>query len=125
MTAQLLIIGNAGADPELRFTKNGKQLCELRVAVNWQDRDANGEQTKTTEWFRVTIWGPQAERAAEVIRRGDRVMAYGRFKTREYDDRDGNRRKSLELTADVCQQISGRSEERAAVDDARLDDLPF
>jgi single-strand DNA-binding protein len=100
--SKVMIIGNLGRDPEMRYTPNGRQVTEFSVAVTHRGRDAatNEWADLGTDWFRVTVWGDRAERAAEEFRKGNRVFVEGRFKTREYDAKDGSKRTSLEITAD-------------------------
>lgn len=94
-------IGNLGRDPEMRYTPNGKQVTEFSVAVNQGTKNREtGEWSDDTDWFRVTVWGDRAEAAAEKLRKGNSVFVEGRFKTREYDAKDGSRRTSMEVTAD-------------------------
>jgi single-strand DNA-binding protein len=144
--SKVMIIGNLGRDPEMRYTPNGRQVTEFSVAVTHRGRDAQtGEWAdQGTDWFRVTVWGDRAERAAEEFRKGNRVFVEGRFRTREYDAKDGTHRTSLEITADnvIALERRGRDEEgafsgapssssggsqpgRAPSDDTDIDDLPF
>ena len=113
--SKAMIIGNLGRDPEMRYTPNGRQVTEFSVAVTHRGRDAaTGEWAdQGTDWFRVTIWGDRAERAAEEFRKGNRVFVEGRFRTREYDAKDGTRRTSLEITADnvIALERKGRDDE--------------
>jgi single-strand DNA-binding protein len=94
---KMMIIGNLGADPELRYTPNGKAVTELRVAVNNNQRGADGEWVEETLWFRVSVWEQAAERLAEQLRKGNKVYAEGQLRQREYETRDGEKRTSLEL----------------------------
>jgi single-strand DNA-binding protein len=100
--AKVMIIGNLGRDPEMRYTPNGRPVTEFSVAVSHRSRDAQtGEWSDDqTDWYRVTVWGDRAERTAEQFRKGNRVFVEGRFRTREYEARDGQKRVSLEVTAD-------------------------
>jgi single-strand DNA-binding protein len=152
--SKVMIIGNLGRDPEMRYTPNGRAVTEFSVAVTHSSRDPQtGEWSDDqTDWFRVTVWGDRAERTAEQFRKGNRVFVEGRFKTREYEAKDGTHRTSLEITADnvIALERRGRDEEgsfsapsanvdraepvpagggvrptRAAADDTELDDLPF
>jgi single-strand DNA-binding protein len=147
---KVMIIGNLGADPEMRYTPSGRPVTELRVAVNQSTKNQQtGEWVEATDWFRVSIWGDRAERAAENLRKGNRVFVEGRFKTREYESRDGQKRTSLEITADSLVNLEKRTREegegefaaaaaparqpagnggsapRGGFDDTELDDLPF
>ncbi len=94
---KMMIIGNLGADPELRYTPNGKAVTDLRVAVNNNQRGADGEWVEETLWFRVSVWEQAAERLAEQLRKGNKVFAEGQLRVREFDGRDGEKRQSLEL----------------------------
>ncbi len=147
--SKVMIIGNLGRDPEMRYTPNGRQVTEFSVAVTHRGRDQQtGEWAdQGTDWFRVTIWGDRAERAAEQFRKGNRVFVEGRFRTREYDAKDGTHRTALEITADnvIALERPSRDDEgefaaaaparssapagngggSRGFDDTELDDLPF
>ena len=94
---KMMIIGNLGADPELRYTPGGKAVTDLRVAVNNNQRGPDGEWVEETLWFRVSVWEQAAERLAEQLRKGNKVFAEGQLRAREYEARDGQKRTSLEL----------------------------
>lgn len=94
---RMQIIGNLGADPELRYTPSGKAVTTIRVAVNDRVRGPDGEWTDDTMWIGVDVWEQQAERIAEQLRKGNKVYAEGQLKLREYDARDGQRRTAVEL----------------------------
>jgi single-strand DNA-binding protein len=94
---KIMIIGNLGADPELRYTPSGKAVTELRVAVNDNRKGPDGEWIEETLWFRVSVWEQQAERMAEQLRKGNKIYAEGQLRAREYEARDGQKRTSLEL----------------------------
>ena len=150
---KVMIIGNLGSDPEMRYTPNGKAVTQFNVAVNQNTKNQQtGEWIEETDWFRVTIWGDRAERAAENLRKGNKVFVEGRFKTREFEGRDGQKRTALEITADSIVNLERRGREedgsfnaagaegsfagatasrpagaaaRPGGDDTELDDLPF
>jgi single-strand DNA-binding protein len=94
---KMMIIGNLGADPELRYTPSGKAVTDLRVAVNDNRKGPDGEWIEETLWFRVSVWEQQAERLAEQLRKGNKIYAEGQLRAREYEARDGQKRTSLEL----------------------------
>ena len=94
---KMMIIGNLGADPELRYTPGGKAVTELRVAVNDNRKGPDGEWIEETLWFRVSVWKQVAERLAEQLRKGNKIYAEGQLRAREYEARDGQKRTSLEL----------------------------
>jgi single-strand DNA-binding protein len=107
-----MIIGNLGADPEMRYTPNGRPVTQFNVAVNQSTKNQqSGEWVEATDWFRVSVWGDRAERAAETLRKGNKVFVEGRFKTREFEGRDGQKRTSLEITADSVVNLEKRSRE--------------
>jgi single-strand DNA-binding protein len=93
----MMIIGNLGADPELRYTPGGKAVANLRVAVNDRHRGPDGEWVEDTQWFRVELWDQAAERAAERFRKGNKVFAEGQLRVREYEGNDGQKRSSVEI----------------------------
>ena len=107
--SKAMIIGNLGRDPEMRYTPNGRPVTEFSVAVNQSTKNQQtGEWVEATDWFRVTVWGDRAERTAEQFRKGNRVFVEGRFRTREYEAKDGQKRISLEITADNVVSLEAR-----------------
>ena len=113
--SKVMFIGNLGRDPEMRYTPNGKAVTEFSVAVTHRGRDPQtGEWADLgTDWFRVSIWGDRAERAADEFRKGMRVLVEGRFRTREYEAKDGQKRISLDVSADnvIAMDRKGRDDE--------------
>jgi single-strand DNA-binding protein len=109
---KVMIIGNLGADPEMRYTPSGRPVTQFNVAVNQSTKNQQtNEWIEETDWFRVSIWGDRAERAAETFRKGNKVFVEGRFKTREFEGRDGQKRTSLEITADSLVNLEKRNRE--------------
>ena len=94
---KMMIIGNLGADPELRYTPGGKAVTNIRVAVNDNRKGPDGQWIEETLWMRVEVWDQAAERAAEQLRKGHKVYAEGQLRAREYEGNDGQKRTSLEL----------------------------
>ncbi|HEV2121188.1 MAG TPA: single-stranded DNA-binding protein [Chloroflexota bacterium] len=86
-----IIVGNLGADPEKRYTQDGRPVTRFRVAVNTNRRDKDGNWQEQTQWFGVTAFGRQAEMAAERLTKGSRVYVDGRLETRTVDGPDGRR----------------------------------
>ena len=111
--SKVMIIGNLGRDPEMRYTPNGRPVTEFSVAVTHSSRDQQtGEWAdEATDWFRVTVWGDRAERTAEQFRKGNRVFVEGRFRTREFERKDGTKGISLEITADNVIAFERKSRE--------------
>ena len=109
---KVMIIGNLGADPEMRYTPSGRPVTQFNVAVNQSTKNQQtNEWVEATDWFRVSVWGDRAERAAENLRKGNKVFVEGRFKTREFEGRDGQKRTSLEITADSLVNLEKRNRE--------------
>jgi len=96
---QILLIGRAGNDPEMRYTPSGTPVTNFSLAVNNNRRDQNGEWTEETEWFRVTAWERQAESVNQYLAKGRRVFVDGRLSTRQYTSSSGEARTSLEVRA--------------------------
>ena len=109
---KVIIVGNLGRDPELRYTAQGTPVCTFSLATNERRKDRNGEMQDQTTWFRVTLWNRQAETASQYLQKGRQVYIEGRLRVEEYIDRDGKPRQSLEVTATDMQFIGGRGEEQ-------------
>lgn len=93
----VVLAGNLGADPEIRFTPRGQKVANLRLAVEDRQR-IEGEWSSTTDWFAVVAWGRLAD-IAEGLAKGDRIVVAGRLKTRSWDDQGGKRRTVVEVVA--------------------------
>jgi single-strand DNA-binding protein len=115
---RIILVGNLGRDPELRYTAQGTPVCTFSMATNERRKDRNGEMQDHATWFRVTLWNRQAETASQYLQKGRQVYIEGRLRVEEYIDRDGKPRQSLEVTATDMQFIGGRGDdvpvERAA-----------
>jgi single-strand DNA-binding protein len=112
---RIILVGNLGRDPELRYTPQGTPVCSFSLATNERRKDRSGEMQDQTTWFRVTLWGRQAETASQYLQKGRPVYIEGRLRVEEWTDRDGKPRQTLEVTATDMQFIGGnRSEEPAA-----------
>lgn len=108
---KIIIVGNLGRDPELRYTPQGNAVCSFSVATNEKRKDKNGDFQDVTTWFRITLWGKQAEAASKYLTKGRPVYIEGRLRIEEYTDKDGNNRQSLEVTATDMQFIGSRGDE--------------
>lgn len=104
-----ILIGNLGADPEIRHTAGGNAVTNLSLATTetWRDRQS-GEQQEKTEWHRVVMFGKLAEIAGEYLRKGSKVYVEGRLQTRKWQDRDGNDRWTTEVVANEMQMLDSR-----------------
>ena len=104
---KIIIVGNLGKDPELRYTPQGTAVCSFSVATNEKKKDKSGELQDVTTWFRVTLWNRQAENASKYLTKGSPVYIEGRLRVEEWTDRDGNNRYTLEVQGSDMQFISG------------------
>ncbi len=102
---KIILVGNLGRDPELRYTPQGTPVCSFTMATNEKRKGAGGDQQDITTWFRVTIWGQRAEVASKYLTKGSPVYIEGRLRMEEYTDRDGKQRQSLEVQATEMQFI--------------------
>jgi single-strand DNA-binding protein len=111
---KIILVGNLGRDPELRYTPQGTPVCSFSLATNERRKDRNsGENHDVTTWFRVTLWGRQAETASQYLTRGNPVYIEGRLRVEAWTDRDGKQRHSLEVQATDMQFIGGNKSESA------------
>lgn len=106
---KVILVGNLGRDPELRYTKNGQAVANFSVATSesWQSRDGGGREERT-EWHRVVAWAKTAELCAQYLSKGRTVYVEGQLRTREWEDREGNKRQTTEIHAQTVQFIGGR-----------------
>ncbi len=112
---KIIVIGNLGRDPELRYTPQGNAVCDFSVATNEKRRDKSGELQSVVTWFKITLWNKQAENASKYLTKGSSVYIEGRLRIEEWTDRDGNNRYSLEVNATDMQFLSGgRNDETGA-----------
>jgi len=108
---KLILVGNLGRDPELRYTPQGTPVCSFTLATNEKRKDRAGENQDVTTWFRVTLWGRQAETASQYLSKGRPVYIEGRLRVEEWTDKDGKQRHTLEVHATDMQFIGGRGDE--------------
>ena len=106
---KVIVLGNLGKDPEVRYTPNGNAVCNLRIATtrNWKNKDS-GEKMEETEWHSVVLYDRQAEIAGEYLKKGRPVYVEGRLKTRKWTDKEGQERYTTEIVADSMQLLGGR-----------------
>lgn len=98
--AKVMLIGNLGSDPEMRFTPSGTPVTSFSIATNRVYTAPDGERKQETEWFRVSAWRKQAESCNQFLTKGKLVYVEGSLRTRTWEDRDGQRRTTLEVNAD-------------------------
>ncbi len=109
---KIMVIGNVGRDPELRMTPNGTPVAEFSVAVN-RVFNSGDQRSEETTWFRVSCWRGLGERAQQILQKGRLVYVEGRLRAREWTDRDGKNRTSLEIDATDFQVLDSRRDREA------------
>ncbi len=109
MVNKVILIGNLGADPELRYTPNGMAVATLRVATSrtWKDKD--GQKQDETEWHRVIVWDKSAEFCGNYLSKGSKIYLEGRLQTRKWKDKDGVDRYTTEIVAATVQNLTPRA----------------
>jgi len=107
---RVVMTGNLTRDPELRNLPSGMSVCSLRVASNTRRKDSNGEWGDKANYFSVTVWGAQGENCARYLSKGRPVALDGRLEWREWQDKDGNKRESIDIVADSVQFLGGRED---------------
>ena len=96
---KVMVIGNLGRDPEMRFTPNGKSVANFTIASNRSWKSSDGDWHTETEWFNVVVWANLAEFAKENFKKGNLVYVEGRLQSRSWQDHDGNKHRSIEIIA--------------------------
>lgn len=106
---KVIVLGNLGRDPEVRYTPNGSAVCNLRIATTrtWKNKES-GEKMEETEWHSVVLYDRQAEIAGEYLKKGRPVYVEGRLKTRKWQDKEGLDRYTTEIVGDSMQLLGGR-----------------
>ena len=105
---KVILIGNLGRDPEVRYMPSGDAVANFSVATTEKWKDKNGEMQEQTEWHRVSFFGRQAEICGEYLRKGSSVYIEGRLQTRKWTDKDNNERTTTEIRGDRMQMLGGR-----------------
>jgi single-strand DNA-binding protein len=115
---RVTLIGNLGRDPELRYTAGGQPVASFSVATNERWNDREGKTQERTEWHRIVVWGKLAEFCEKYLTKGRQILVEGRLRTRDWQDRDGNKRRTTEVEA-LNIVFLGRREESSATSDTR------
>ncbi|EFK95249.1 Single-strand DNA-binding [sediment metagenome] len=105
---KVILIGNLGADPEIRYLPSGEAVASLRIATTETWKDKNGEKQEATEWHRVSFFGRQAEVCGEYLKKGSSVYIEGSLRTRKWQDQSGQDRYSTDIRGDRMQMLGGR-----------------
>ena len=113
MINKVILIGNVGQDPEVRYTgdaSNGAKVATIRLATTERYRDRNGNPQEHTEWHNVVVWRNQADVVEKYVKKGTQLYIEGRIRTRTWDDQSGNKRYSTDIVADTLQLLGRRPE---------------
>jgi single-strand DNA-binding protein len=141
---KVILVGNLGKDPELRYTQTGSAVANFSLATSEQWNDREGKRQERTEWHNIVVWGKQAEHCGQYLSKGRQVFIEGSIRTRSYDDKSGNKRYITEIVAQRIQFLGGgggtrlpqQGMETGSVDDMTMggmgggqppmdDDIPF
>jgi single-strand DNA-binding protein len=106
---KVILVGNLGRDAELRYTPGGAAVATLNLATTEVWNDKNQQRQEKTEWHRIVLWGKQAESLQEYLTKGKQIFVEGRLQTRQWDDKDGNKRYTTEIKADRITLLGGGS----------------
>ena len=137
MYQKVILIGNLGKDPELRYTQSGTAVCNFSVATSEKFKDKQGDQHEKTEWHNIVVWGQLADICGKFLVKGKTVMIEGKIQNRSYDDKDGNKKYISEIVANGMKMFGGKSDEKDVVERVKdvfkqdgptfnpSDDIPF
>ena len=124
---KVILVGNLGADPEIRYTPSGTAVANFSLATKdrWTNKD--GEKDERTEWHRIVAWARLGEICGEYLKKGSQIYIEGRLQTRSWEDRDGNKRYTTEIIAQVMQMLGSArrdSGEAGSVEERYPDEVP-
>jgi single-strand DNA-binding protein len=111
---KVILVGRLGRDPETRYTGSGQAVANFSLATDESYKDRNGERQKRTEWHKIVVWGKQAEIAQQYLKKGSLIFIEGRIQSREWQDKEGQKRTSFEIVANNFRMLGGRAESAAA-----------
>lgn len=121
---KIIIVGYLGRDPDMRYTPQGTAVCNFSVATTERRKDKSGDFQDVTTWFNVSLWGNRAETVNQYLSKGKLVYLEGRLTQREYQDKDGNTKISLDVNASELQFIGARGEEGSGGSAPSREDRP-
>lgn len=132
---KVILVGNLGADPEIRYTPSGMAVANFRIATSETRANKEGQKETKTEWHRIVAFGKLAEICGEYLSKGKQVYLEGKIQTRSWDDRDGNKRYTTEILANTMQMLGGARDSGGAsagdmpggeeLPPSDIDDVPF
>lgn len=121
----VILIGRLGKDPETRYTGGGQAVCNFSVATDESYKDRNGEKQKKTEWHKIVAWGKTAEIAQQYLKKGNQVSLEGKIQSREWQDKEGQKRWSTEVVVNRLHLLGGNSNGGNAAPPHGDDDAPY
>ncbi|MBW2713404.1 MAG: single-stranded DNA-binding protein [Deltaproteobacteria bacterium] len=104
---KVILIGNLGRDPELKYTQSGQAVCNFSIATTEKWKGKDGQMQEKTEWHRIVAWGKTGELCSQYLSKGRPVYIEGRLQTRDWEDKDGNKRQTTEINANTVQFLGG------------------
>jgi single-strand DNA-binding protein len=107
---KVILVGRLGRDPETRYTGGGQAVANFSVATDETYKDKSGERQKRTEWHKIVVWGKQAEIAQQYLKKGSLIFIEGRIQSREWQDKEGQKRTSFEIVANNFRMLGGRGD---------------
>ena len=107
---KVILVGNLGSDPEIRYTGSGTAVCNFSLATSESYKDRDGNQVENTEWHRIVAWARLAEICGEYLKKGRQVYIEGQLQTRSWEDKDGNTKYTTEIKAREMQMLGGRDD---------------
>ena len=107
---KVMLIGNLGRDPEVRYTSGGRAVANFTIATNESWKDKDGNQQDRTEWHKIVAWGKLGEICGEYLSKGNRIYIEGRIQTRDWEDKEGNKRYTTEIVLNEMIMLGGRDE---------------
>lgn len=121
---KVILVGNLGHDPEVRYTAEGSAITNISLATTESWKDKSGEKRERTEWHRISFFGKLAEVAGEYLKKGSSAYIEGKLQTRKWQDKEGKDRYTTEIVADRMQMLGGKSDPLKEVTGMK-DDLPW
>lgn len=111
---KVILVGRLGKDPETKYTSGGQALANFSMATDHTYKDRNGERQKRTEWHRIKVWGKLAEIVQQYLKKGSLIYIEGRIETREWQDKEGQKRYTTEIVANEMRMLGGKGDGMAA-----------
>jgi single-strand DNA-binding protein len=111
---KVILVGRLGRDPETRYTSSGQAVCNFSIATDRAYKDRTGQTQKQTEWHKIVAWGKLAEICQQYLKKGSQIFIEGRIQSRQWDDKEGNKRTSFEIVANEMRMLGGRADAAAA-----------